>query len=166
MGNYYDGKNEKIGITKMRVKRKARSAYKYIVTKLMYKKMSNNSKTRISKNTQYKDLKGKAYQCTYNNYLYGIAFRKKSNTAYIGIWNKAGTSASYEDFDFTYTEGVDSYRLIGARSGNYYQINIKPMKNKNRVKINITAENPQDSFFNINKILVYEKDWLTWCLNF
>lgn len=79
--------------------------------------------------SKFKDLKGKAYTYKNSNYKYGIAFGSNNNKVYIGVWNKAGTSASYEDYLFTIKEGQYYYRIKGMRSGEYNDVTIIPLKN-------------------------------------
>lgn len=115
------------------------------------KTISYSGSNRIS----FKNLLGKVYEYKNAKYKFGIAFGK-NNTAYLGVWNKSGTSSSYEDFRFKFKDGQSYYRLKGARNGYYYRINLIPYKNSVRVKI--YCELSSFKAFNINANFHYTKN--------
>lgn len=102
----------------------------------------------------FKSLKGKAFTYKNSNYSYGIAFGESNNKVYIGVWNKSGTSSSYEDYLFSIKEGTYYYRIKGARSGEYHDINIIPQKNS--VFVNIY--NKTYPVLGCRNTFTYEKD--------
>lgn len=103
----------------------------------------------------FRSLLGKVYEYKNTKFKYGIAFGK-NHKAYLGVWNRSGTSSSYEDFFFEIKEGKSSYRLKGARSGYYYRVNLIP--GKNYVKVKISCEVSSYNHFNINTTFNYTKN--------
>lgn len=108
-----------------------------------------------NKDVSFRNLLGKVYEYKNTKFKYGIAFGK-NHKAYLGVWNRSGTSSSYEDFFFEIKEGKSSYRLKGARSRYYYCVNLIPSKNS--VKVKISCEVSSYNHFNINTTFNYTKD--------
>ena len=104
----------------------------------------------------FKSLRGKAFTYKNSNYSYGVGFGKQNNKVYVGVWNAAGTSSSYEDFLFEIKEGQYYYNVKGLRSGYYYGINLKPYKDT--IKVNIFCNNSAYNYFNINQTFNYTKN--------
>lgn len=97
----------------------------------------------------FKSLRGKAFTYKNSKYSFGLGFGKNNNKAYLGVWNAAGTSSSYEDFLFEIKEGKYLYEQKGLRSGFSYRITLHPYKDS--VEVNIFCTLHSYNHFNIHK---------------
>lgn len=104
----------------------------------------------------FRSLRGKGFTYRNSEFLYGVAFGRNNNNVYVGVWNRAGTSSSYEDFFFQIKEKQYAYTVKGARSGYYYHINLQPYKNY--VRVNIYCKDSSYNYFNILANFNYEKN--------
>ncbi|MDO4557194.1 MAG: hypothetical protein Q4B70_18945, partial [Lachnospiraceae bacterium] len=104
----------------------------------------------------YRGLRGKGITYKNSKFSYGVGFGKSNNKVYIGVWNPAGTSSSYEDFLFEIKEGQYTYNVKGLRSQVSYKIKLEPYKSV--VKVNIKCSDSAQNYFDMNGTFKYKKN--------
>lgn len=114
--------------------------------------MPFESSTRVS----YKSLGGRGYVYRNLKNMFGVGFNKNGIGAYFGVWNKTGTSSSYEDFVFNVQEGKNTYTVKGLRSGLKYTMTLTPYKN--HVYVKLVCNSSSFKTFNVSGKFVYDKD--------
>ena len=87
--------------------------------------------------------------------MYGIAFGT-ADKVYIGVWDRSGTSSSYEDFTFEVDDGVYGYTVKGGRSSYIYDIHLVP--HQETVEVNISCRDTSYAYFNVDQVFQYTKD--------
>lgn len=104
----------------------------------------------------YQSIGGRGYTYKNSKYMFGIGFNKNGIGTYFGVWNRIGTSSSYEDFVFNVKEGTDTYTVKGLRSGSKYTITLTP--HKDYVYVKLVCNSSSFKTFNVSGKFVYDKD--------
>lgn len=104
----------------------------------------------------YQSIGGRGYIYKNSKYMFGIGFNKNGIGTYFGVWNRTGTSSSYEDFVFNVKEGTDTYTVKGLRSGSKYTITLTP--HKDYVYVKLACNSSSFKTFNVSGKFVYDKD--------